>query len=148
MCFHKINNVYRWRVLSLAIVFTMIAGCGGSDKPIVAKVHGTVTLDQKPFTQPAIVSFMPKAGGKMATAILNNDGSFQLKTYADNDGAVTGMHQVSIQPLYKFVQDEAPNSKQEKSLIPDKYLSATSSGWKFEVKAGAVNECPLEMKSK
>jgi hypothetical protein len=64
-------------------------------------VRGTVTIDGRPLSQ-AKIMFAPVAGGehanpgKPAFGLLQNDGSFTLTTYENNDGAVVGVHWVTL----------------------------------------------------
>ncbi|MEZ6067905.1 MAG: carboxypeptidase-like regulatory domain-containing protein [Planctomycetaceae bacterium] len=85
------------RSACLAAIITTFVGCGGStvdDKPELAQVKGTVTVDSKPV-EGAQVMFSPETGAA-STAVTGADGTFTL-TYSDGTpGAAIGSHRVSI----------------------------------------------------
>jgi len=74
-----------WALASLLAV-----GCG-SDLPSTATVRGTVEFDGKPLTgfENASVLLTPR-GGRMATGVIQADGSFELSSFGDGDGAIVG----------------------------------------------------------
>ena len=127
----------------------LVAGCSGDAR--VSVVQGTVTLDGKPVAD-ASVTFMPTEGGRPAFGITDASGKFQLSTFATGDGALLGIHTVTIMAV-----DEQVSSKTEKlaeeygSLTevmrpnarpkqvwrtPQRYSEAETSGLEFEVKRG------------
>ncbi len=122
-------------------------GCGDSDRPPWASANGVITLEGEPL-QNAMVVFAPEDGKRLATGKTNDDGEFELFTFAPGDGAVIGKHQVSV------VAREEPKSassdggsmaggpaapKQTKAVIPQKYLDAGTSGLQAEVTDGGDN---------
>jgi len=80
-------------VCSLTVVSLMVLGCA-EDGPPIGKVTGTVTLDGQPLEN-AIVSFVPKAGGRASVGTTNAQGKYQL-SYVERVGALIGSHKVSI----------------------------------------------------
>jgi hypothetical protein len=85
-------------------------GCGGKDQPV--KVHGIVTLDGEPV-HGAIVSFLPdEKGGRFAVGTTAKDGSFRLKTYKDDDGALPGDYRVTV-TLIPLDDEEEVEGKEE-----------------------------------
>ena len=85
-----------------------ISGCGGGDEFDVVPISGTVTCNGDPLSA-GHVQFMPSSGaasegggstiaGKMATAVIQADGSYTLTTYEEGDGAVVGRLRVLILP--------------------------------------------------
>lgn len=91
-------------VALLGIGTLLGAGCGGgSDDPTTAAVSGKVTRGGQPVSG-GTVMFSPrasadkKAPGKPAASVVGTDGTFTLTTYAKNDGAVIGKHQVTYTP--------------------------------------------------
>lgn len=136
------------------------AGCGGGPAaPDLAPVSGTVTLNNAPLPD-ATVTFMPEKG-PVAIGVTNMNGEYSLRTGV-NDGAVLGKHRVTVALAArsdKPANNEPPSdpsqmgnyyekvtaqrAKQEgndsKSLIPEKYGKADSSGLSFEVKDGENN---------
>ena len=69
----------------------------GSDKARVYPVRGEVFVNGKPAPG-ALVHLHPrdKQNGRPAFATVQQDGSFQLTTYATNDGAVPGEYAVTV----------------------------------------------------
>lgn len=82
--------------ISLALV---CAGCGPA-APKLVPVRGRVSYaDGRPVTA-ASVCFTPDAAngddGKLATSLLMEDGTFDLRTYPHGDGAMIGTYKVTI----------------------------------------------------
>jgi hypothetical protein len=76
-------------------------GCGGSGRPKLVSVTGTVTLDGKPL-EGAIVAFLPDVDAKAkykrpSSGITDASGKFTLGTYDKTDGAPVGKYKVGIQ---------------------------------------------------
>jgi hypothetical protein len=69
-------------------------------------------------------------------------GRFTLATFGRNDGARLGAHSVGIS---KFDAGVAPGGLQ-RSLLPQKYASAQTSGLTVEVRAGGPNEFRFELR--
>jgi hypothetical protein len=88
------------RGLIALAVLAFIAGCNQSPYEL-APVRGTVTIDGQPFTSGRVM-FAPAAAGeqrktgKPAFGLLAADGSFELTTYEEGDGAVVGEHWVTL----------------------------------------------------
>ncbi len=137
----KIASVYspltHW--LLWAAAFTTIVGlaasygCGKSHEQETARVFGTVTLDGQPVTT-GWVYFTPQSG-RAAKGTIGPDGKFMLGTYSTNDGAIVGLHQVTI-----IAREEGPQDSElpGKSLIPERFASSTDSGLSFNVRAGEI----------
>ncbi|QDT69371.1 hypothetical protein MalM25_23080 [Planctomycetes bacterium MalM25] len=78
-------------------------GCGGGPK--MANVSGVVTLEGEPVPN-VVVRFQPLppegesfATGKAAFGEAGADGKFRLSTYGEYDGAVVGVHRVTVSSL-------------------------------------------------
>ncbi len=80
-------------------VAVALTGCGGSSgAKATAGVNGKVTFNGQPVTGGSIM-FSPIASGtdapgKAGSGSIQPDGTFKVSTYATNDGAVIGRHQV------------------------------------------------------
>ena len=131
-----------WPLL-LAVV-AIVLGCGKSG-PELAPVRGKVTLDGQPLTR-GHVGTMPSAG-RGARAIIQPDGSFELHTYGDNDGARVGTHKVGI-AAYDESGPRGPESEYGKLLVPKHYTNPETSGLTIEVTSDGPNEPVLELSSK
>lgn len=86
--------------LAGAVAAALIAGCSKSPYEL-APVEGRVTIDGAPMPIGKVM-FAPTAKegnlnpGKPAFGAIQPDGSFKLSTYDDGDGAVVGVHWVTI----------------------------------------------------
>lgn len=114
-----------------------VAGCGGDQLP-TAPVQGKVLYQGKPL-QFGAVTFQP-AAGPPASGAIQPDGTFRLSTYGNNDGAVLGMHKVAVSCFDSQRPDAPPPDPNAepglgKPLVPQKYLSADTSGLTAEVKS-------------
>ena len=130
---------------ALLVATAAIWGCGsGSD---MAPVEGVVRLDSKPLSTGTIY-FIP-ANGRSAAGKIQSDGTFQLSTHSEQDGAQVGTHRVAI-AAYEgaTVIDYEVDRPQTKSLIPEDYASPDSSGLTFEVKPGITNHAEFDLSSK
>ena len=112
---------------------------------------GIVRIDGKPLTT-GTVRFTP-AAGRAASGTIQSDGSFELGTFTSSDGALVGLHGVSVtafaapQGMPDYDNDGAI-SKPPAAPIPGRYTSADSSGLTFEVKAGETNHAEIDLASK
>lgn len=85
---------------TLCVFIASAGGCGRSSYEL-APVRGTVTIDGVPLSQAKVMFAPVEVGdnpnpGKPAFGILQDDGSFALTTYEQDDGAVVGEHWVTI----------------------------------------------------
>lgn len=71
-----------------------IAGCG-SDRPPLASVTGTVTLDGKPIQYVGLM-FSPVDGGRPSICGTNEKGEFKAMYVRGAPGALLGKHRVSF----------------------------------------------------
>ena len=84
-----------------SLLWVLVATIGCSSNPQTGKVSGKVTIDGQPMTF-GRVQFSPVAVegqlevGKSGFGYIQTDGSFQLTTYSEGDGAVVGKHRVFI----------------------------------------------------
>jgi hypothetical protein len=83
-----------------AVVVGMLLGC--SNAPFdVAPVHGKITLDGQPLKAGKVMFAPIRKGadleaGKPAIGVIREDGTFELSTYRNGDGAVVGEHWVTV----------------------------------------------------
>ena len=129
-------------------VLTMLAttGCGRrNDHPPTYPVNGTVTLDGEPVSFGG-VRFISEIGW-LAKSRIQSDGSYTLGTFEDDDGAMAGSYRVSLQVREISVEETSMHHAMlGRSLIPEKYQDAKTSGLEFEVVAGE-NQFDLELKT-
>ena len=115
------------------MVILPLSGCGQSSAaiPSTYPVKGKVSFKGKPLTNGSIV-FEPTDAGKDAYGKIQPDGTFELTTYKEKDGAVVGSHRVYVTGL-------------SKSVIPVKFMHASSSKVEVEVNE-ATTDYPVDFK--
>jgi hypothetical protein len=134
----------RQRAVVAAIAsLSLTLGCGGASSNM-APVKGKITLDGAPL-KTGVVSTIPTAG-RGAKGGINADGTFELGTNSENDGASVGLHKVAVLAFDKSAGQGA-EAERGKPLVPDRYLSPESSGLTIDVKAGEENVVTLELTS-
>lgn len=113
-------------------------GCGPS-LPETIPVSGTVTFEGRPMPLKGIgrVSFVPvePAEGcpnRPASAMIKEDGSFTMTSFAPGDGVVPGKYQIAI-----FTKTSGPFVVPEVWAAPKRYASARKSGLKMTVESGS-----------
>lgn len=134
-------------VLMVWVCFaSLLSGCNSGPK--VAPVSGKATLDGKPLKF-GTVMFQQATGGQPAVGEIQSDGSFQLSTFRQGDGAIVGTHLIRV-ACYSS-QDPASGLKGGDSLgnlmIPVKYTVLTSSGLTAEVPGEGLESFVIELKS-
>ena len=134
-------------MLALSIsALTLLAGCLGSSAPKTINVQGKVTYQDQPVTL-GYVSFVPvePAEGypsRPASGTINPDGTYQLSSFGENDGAVPGKYQVAIVSKTGGPTPEEPDAPEEWA-IPKKYGNPAESGLTATIPADARG--PLEL---
>ena len=137
------------------------AGCCSSAPvgPKTTPVSGKVLYKNLPV-EGATVSFLGDGTTRAAMAITDSLGQFVLTTTRSGDGAVPGVHKITISkiiaPLTKSASEpmsmeaaaKAVNvpPAQPLSMLPAKYQSALSSGLSQTVKAKEKNEFTFDLK--
>ena len=139
--------------LVLVALVALPLGCGGDpSKPKLGRVSGTVTYKGEPVTK-GVVSFVPAGGpgvetGQPAAGEIGSDGSYELTTFDEGDGAVLGEHVVLVQAVEMDPSIEGGsmpipdaqgrlNIKPPKHLVPEKYSKAETSPLRFTVAEGS-----------
>jgi hypothetical protein len=127
----------------LLLVFAMLGLVGCTDystkePPATVKVTGKVVL---PGGQPlslGIIRFEPAVLGEGTEgfASIKQDGTFTVKSFGDREGLKPGKYVAYLDPA-PFVTTDIRMKKAVKSgvgtSIPDAYLAAGTSKWKFEI---------------
>lgn len=132
------------RTCAAVALCVLVVGC--SDRPKLAKVKGTVTIDGKPLPY-GTVTFEAK-GLRSATGKIVNGEITEVTTYDPGDGAPVGNHRVVVtanaEPGAAVVANpgDAPKGPPKadymsgKSLIPAAYNNPDTSGLTAEIKSG------------
>ncbi len=94
------NHVRRGLAASLLLIVSFLCGCSGSDGggAKLAPVTGRVIFKNEGVTAAEIYFLPDKAkgnNGPMATAVLQQDGSFTMNTYP-KDGVAPGAYKVTL----------------------------------------------------
>jgi hypothetical protein len=93
------------RAVKVIVLLTLLAcavGCGDDRLPTYPVLGKVVFADGSPVKL-GTIECLSETHGVQATGSINRDGTFTLKTYRDNDGAVEGTHKCVI---VQFVQVE------------------------------------------
>jgi hypothetical protein len=121
----------------------LLAGCGGGGDFPTAPVRGRVLCEGKPVPH-VMVFFEPLETGKSALvgkagfAIAKEDGTFELSTYGDRDGAVIGRHRVRV---------GLPHREDHPNFQCECYLNSEVDLMEVDVQKGQ-NEFELVLKKK
>jgi hypothetical protein len=75
----------------IVLMSAVLSGCGGS----MVAVHGAVAHEGKPLPGGKVI-FTPVSEGQAAFGLIQEDGTFQLSTIRENDGAMAGQYRVSV----------------------------------------------------
>lgn len=124
-------------------------GCGGSAEGTAptAKVSGVVTHKGTPVPNASVV-FTP-TGGRPANGVTDASGKFVLSTFGNADGAVIGMHKVTITSAAPSPPmpgtPEAAAAPPPAPAFPAKYGDPAQSGFTADVKAGSDNTFTFDM---
>ncbi len=102
--------------VTLAVFGSALPGCGPG-YPETFPVSGTVTLDGKPVPGAAVV-FTPDQG-QQATGTTDDAGRFDLSTYELGDGALPGMHRVTVTKT--TVESSEEEDETVVYFVPQKY---------------------------
>jgi hypothetical protein len=92
------------------LLTTLCVGCGSSQALPVnppVPVKGKISYRGKPLTKGQI-TLEPTDGGHEAQGQIQPDGSFVLTTFKEGDGALIGVHQVSVTGIDPPVKTKKP----------------------------------------
>jgi hypothetical protein len=145
----------------------LLSGCAGADRPATYPVRGKVTYRGEPVAG-ASVAFLAPGAPRPAVGTTDAQGNFQLTTFESNDGAIPGMHVVTVRklalqagPSYTLPAGNQPDpaaieqamqeaaqrlerAEKSGSELPAKYGAHRTSDLRCEVKAGE-NYCELTL---
>ena len=133
--------------IGVAMVYVVVAcfsGCGDGRLPTYQAGGRVVFPDGSPL-QGGNIEFAPKEGtGKTsARAMIEDDGTFRLSTFANGDGALAGDHRVSLIPARRRGE---PGDKAARSFS-GKYQDANNSGLEATVSPDSPNEFEFVVQS-
>lgn len=150
------NRIGSFVVFCVAV---SLLGCGGSGRPSLAKVTGTVHLDGKPL-EGAQVALLKITDDKAkyqrpSSAITDAQGKFTPQTYGKDDGLPVGKYKVGVQKrelvgqLPKDFDSENPGkyNLKYKWITPMSAGQPDSSGIEIEVTSSGMKPEVIELKS-
>lgn len=127
---------------------SLLAGCGPR-RPL-APITGQVLYDGKPL-EFGTVSFQPEYG-QPATAAIQPDGTFTLRTVGEGRGAVVGFNRVRVACYEAQNPHASPEQRGEgglgRLLIPRRYTAYETSGLTVEVSPGHNEPILIELTSR
>ena len=144
------SNTRYGRLWIACCICLLAAGCGPG-RPATVPVKGTVTLDGKPVAG-AQVMLMPQQGGRPAQGLTDGSGRFALETFAPGDGALPGLHAVTVtcRRVSGVAADAdglegevGPGGPKVEWIVPRKYADPKTSGLSSQVARGMA---PLELR--
>ena len=144
--------------LSLLTTAAILSGCGGSpdrwksSRPAVVTARGAVTYNAQPLTGAIVVMQPSRPDGIAASALTDQEGKFELKSFPPEPGAVPGSYTVTIVKMDDAGSDPAATEDakgrpiMQKSLIPARYSNPTQSGLKVEIPQAGISSIQLDLK--
>jgi hypothetical protein len=84
--------------------------------------------------------------GRGAHGDIQSDGTFELYTYSDGDGARIGTHKVGV-AAYDKSGGRTPESEYGKLLVPQRYTNPETSGLTIDVTEDGRDNVVLELSS-
>lgn len=125
-----------FRICQFALILAVLLfhGCGGAERPPLARVTGIVTVGGTPLAD-AKVTFTPEEG-RPSFGNTDSNGRFELVYTADSKGAMLGKHIARIEP--QTTDDNL--SEEEDQAQRAKFPAAAQDGsLTYEVKEGSNN---------
>jgi hypothetical protein len=128
----------------------VLGGCGGKTHDL-AKVSGTVTLDNQPLAEARVV-FQPIGTGKGnpgpgSSGVTDANGRYSLRAATDAVGAVVGSHRVSITLGTGTTNPDSDQpAKPTRRQLPARYNTNTE--LTCEVPAGGTDKADFALWSK
>jgi hypothetical protein len=132
----------RCRVFFFVVVLVSIvtSGCDSPGTAPTVPAEGTLLYNGQPAREARVI-FTPKSG-RPASGNTDDQGRFVLSTFESNDGAVAGVHTVTVSDLKRNW-----NQDPSKSRFPTPYERPDTTPLKVEIKPDADNSFTLDMKS-
>ena len=141
----KFPFVRNAQVMIALVCLSVVSGC--QPKSDLAPVRGKVLFNGQPLKFGSVM-FQPEFG-QPARSIIRSDGSFELWTEIEGDGARIGKNEVRVtcfegqRPAVNHGEGEPALGK---SLIPMKYTSFAHSGLTYVVQPSGHPDVVLELK--
>jgi len=143
---------------SAAAAVLIVSGCGGgedrwkSKRPATVPAQGLVTYNSAPLAGAVVVIQPGTPDGMGASALTDQEGKFELKTFPPDSGAVPGSYTVMVVKMEDSDGRSAPGEDakgraiMQKSLIPPKYGNPAQSGLKVEIPQAGTSTIQFDLK--
>lgn len=140
-------------LINAALACSLLIGCGsGNQNPPTSPVSGKVTFKGE-AVEGATIQFVPTATeGKVANAVSNADGTYELSTFEPGDGAMAGKYKVTVRKLVSVeqgVQRDGENAGEpafvNKDMLPKNYRSNNSTPLEYDVTENGDNTFDIEL---
>lgn len=139
-----------------ALLVSSLAGCGGGSRPDPVPAGGKVAYRKSTIPAGALVVFHPadpateKAIGGKPFAKVKDDGTFELTTYAEGDGAPPGDYGVTIDwrpagKAGKFALGDGGADAGGAPKLNAKYSNPGTPAFKVTVKKGDPNRFSFDV---
>lgn len=126
-----------WILISLVAAIAFAAGCNRG--PQTYPVNGTVIFeDGSPLTTGGVVFtelIAAEGGGMNARGAIDSDGTFQLTTFTDNDGALPGNHRFLVK-ADRDAEDYTKRGIIPRPVIDERFENYDTSELEFAIEEG------------
>lgn len=152
--------VRKLALLSLVVLCVAnLGGCGGSEFGPIGSVTGSLMIDDEPVTEGTKVIFMHPLEGHAGFGFTDSNGDFSIEWRREGTtykGLPVGGYEVmiveaSVVDIDELSADEmlagAVPEMPRRTMIPRKYLRASTSGLKYNIEAGE-NKFDIQISSK
>lgn len=123
-------------LLAILVSCVLTSGCSDDGRPKVVPISGQVLIDGKPLTH-GFIRIVP-ADARPASGEIGTDGRFTLKTFEDDDGAVTGVHLVAIMAVEYLSESDI------RWHAPEEYSQHETSGLTVDIE-GPTDSLIIEL---
>ena len=139
---------------TLAVAAVLPLGCGSSG-PEMVPIRGTVKFDGTPLTGGTVEYIPTEPQGRKAIGRIADDGTFELTTFKDGDGAIVGSYKVVVtalaphpgEPTAEQLLANGGKAIRRQSLIPDHYSDAEASGISDDVTSDHSGVFDIDLES-
>ena len=130
------------RIVTAPILASLFAiGCGSSGKTPTYPVKGQITVNGEPAAHARVVLVPSDPNAPKPVGFAKDDGSFEVSTFGNNDGAPKGDYKVLVE--WREPKDGNPRERGVDKL-GGKFMVADKTPLTATVTTG-INELPLEL---
>jgi hypothetical protein len=142
-----IRLVSRNGILSvLAMMSAVCVGCGGGSNEKLTKVYsvdGVVKYQGQPVEGATITFTATGSEPRTSFGKSGANGEFNVTTFTKDDGAVVGMHAVTVKKVETSEPDATGIMPPEKQLLPERYGDLGTSPLTAEITEKGPNKIEL-----